>query len=543
MRDTTLDDAFATLPVWARILPLLVLPAATYALTRLAAATARVCAPRRPPPEAHWTVTARWAGALRLDRGSACLFAFLLAAALGFASAPTAAYGGETARALLTVVAFAAAANAASRATERAIHGGVAAFDDGLPARAAFVVVFRLPLLVVGLSAAANVERTFDAVAVVVAAVFAAIPFALGRSGPSKMLRPVGALGPAPERLRTVAALAAADLGVPAPAVGTVRLPFANALADPAMRTVYVVPRTLDLLDDDGLRALLRHELAHFAQGAALRRHAAVAVATLAACSLLFPIYRSCGGVACLATLVAIFGALLLANRLLRAEKLERAADAVAHADGTDGRAYARALETLYRAALLPARMRRVDAPQHPDLYDRLLAAGVVPNFPSPPPPPRYVRTGAATIAVLAAAGFGAWRAGDLLADRARTGRDAAALSLAVRGARAAEFGDLGIAAIADNRPVDALKLFRAELALRPWSPDAAAHVVHATARLADVVATEDAAAEFRRLREAYWATYPRRRHFDEVEDARLKHLAKDVDVLLENARRRAESR
>ena len=48
---------------------------------------------------------------------------------------------------------------------------------------------------------------------------------------------------------------------------------------------------------------------------------------------------------------------------------------------------YARALEKIYEANLLPVVLREKRV--HPDLYDRLVAAGATPAYARPKPPPR----------------------------------------------------------------------------------------------------------------------------------------------------------
>ena len=58
-------------------------------------------------------------------------------------------------------------------------------------------------------------------------------------------------------------------------------------------------------------------------------------------------------------------------------------ADAIAHANEPDPGIYARALAKLYEDNLLPA-VNAKDRATHPHLYDRMLAAGVTPDFPRP---------------------------------------------------------------------------------------------------------------------------------------------------------------
>ena len=64
-------------------------------------------------------------------------------------------------------------------------------------------------------------------------------------------------------------------------------------------------------------------------------------------------------------------------------KKLEERADRMAQSNEPDAGTYARALVRLYEDGLLPA-VHAKDQATHPHLYDRLLAAGVTPDFPRP---------------------------------------------------------------------------------------------------------------------------------------------------------------
>jgi hypothetical protein len=68
------------------------------------------------------------------------------------------------------------------------------------------------------------------------------------------------------------------------------------------------------------------------------------------------------------------------------AARMEKRADEVAHTAVSPAR-YARALERLYEANLVPAVLSKKAAKPHPHLYDRVLAAGVTPGYPRPEPP------------------------------------------------------------------------------------------------------------------------------------------------------------
>ena len=85
-------------------------------------------------------------------------------------------------------------------------------------------------------------------------------------------------------------------------------------------------------------------------------------------------------GAIALGSLLTLFGARWYGRQL------EERADRIAHTNEGEAGTYARALARLYEDNLIPAvlpRRRRT----HPDLYDRLLAAGVQPDFPRPAAP------------------------------------------------------------------------------------------------------------------------------------------------------------
>jgi hypothetical protein len=72
---------------------------------------------------------------------------------------------------------------------------------------------------------------------------------------------------------------------------------------------------------------------------------------------------------------------------------LEERADRIAHTNEGETGTYARALARIYEDNLMPAvlpRRRRT----HPDLYDRLLAVGVQPDFPKPAAPSSFTVRG-----------------------------------------------------------------------------------------------------------------------------------------------------
>ena len=179
--------------------------------------------------------------------------------------------------------------------------------------------------------------------------------------------------------------------------VWILRAPVANAAAFPRTNELLVTTRALAELNDAELKALLLHEVGHLRETRRDGWWRMVGVLPLVVIALGGPMAAAFGLLAPLAVIVV----LLLVSRLLggHARRLETAADRHAHEHeaADDAGVYARTLERLYACNLTPAVMRG-ERRAHPHLYDRMLAAGVTPDYERPLPPPR--RTGRALLFV-----------------------------------------------------------------------------------------------------------------------------------------------
>ncbi|MEL6179929.1 MAG: hypothetical protein AAFS10_13305, partial [Myxococcota bacterium] len=82
--------------------------------------------------------------------------------------------------------------------------------------------------------------------------------------------------------------------------------------------------------------------------------------------------------------LVMVLAAVVTLQRVGHA--MEERSDDMGHAHEGDPGTYASALEELYRFNLMPVVMGDSKRP-HPDLYDRMIKAGVTPDYPRPEPP------------------------------------------------------------------------------------------------------------------------------------------------------------
>jgi Zn-dependent protease with chaperone function len=92
-----------------------------------------------------------------------------------------------------------------------------------------------------------------------------------------------------------------------------------------------------------------------------------------------------------------------------RARRMEERADAFGKEAESEAGVYPRALAKLYEENLIPAVMPG-KRQAHPHLYDRLLAAGITPDYPRPKPPGRWgIVAGVAAIAIHGACLWALW--------------------------------------------------------------------------------------------------------------------------------------
>lgn len=195
----------------------------------------------------------------------------------------------------------------------------------------------------------------------------------------------LGLLHPASPRLRGIVEQVRAAQGGRVRAVWEMSTPEANAYALIATRELAFTRGLLDAAPDEELRAICAHELAHLAES----RWALVAriVGGLAVYPLIFltPMHARFGPEGILALALGAWSIWWLHARFYRAQ--EKHADRFAAHAEPDSAVYARGLERIYRLNRWPVVQRKSSFNPYPDLYDRMLAAGVAPDYPKPPPP------------------------------------------------------------------------------------------------------------------------------------------------------------
>ena len=200
-------------------------------------------------------------------------------------------------------------------------------------------------------------------------------------------MQAIGILKDPGGRLWGIVSNTARRMGLRAPGTWLMDLQRAQAFALPITGELMFSRRLLEILSDDEVSAVCAHELAHLTESKTAK--AGRVIGSLSAYPLIFlrPAMSYGPSAAC-----AIYGLMLfwifLARKLSR--RMESRADKVATENQTEQGVYARALEKIYSDNLSPAVLpsqRRT----HPALYDRMLAAGVQPDYPRPAKPEAMV--------------------------------------------------------------------------------------------------------------------------------------------------------
>lgn len=173
--------------------------------------------------------------------------------------------------------------------------------------------------------------------------------------------------------------------------------PLARAAALIYLRSLVFTSRVLEVLTDDELRSIILHELAHLREPLLPRLSRLIPTLALMLITLVRPVMHQFETGGLFGLILVMVMLLKLAQRIAR--RMEHHADDAAIQGSLDPAVYARALEKLYEVNQMPAVMRG-NKMIHPHLYDRMLAAGVTPDYPRPQPPGRMAWPGWAALAV-----------------------------------------------------------------------------------------------------------------------------------------------
>lgn len=221
--------------------------------------------------------------------------------------------------------------------------------------------------------------------ALAIAAAFVAFRVTLSFGVTLKILRLLGNLQPASPRVIQIVKTCSAQTGVAVRATWESRDTQANAMAAIATQELIFTTRLLEVASDDELRAITRHELAHLAESKAMLWQRIAGDLAIVPLVFLQPAIAAFGPPGLVVIMAAVFLIFVLRSRL--SQTLEKRADRHAIVPEESPEVYARALETLYRINQMPVVMKGTGLLNHPDLYDRMVAAGVTPGYPRPKPP------------------------------------------------------------------------------------------------------------------------------------------------------------
>ncbi len=192
--------------------------------------------------------------------------------------------------------------------------------------------------------------------------------------------RKLGLLVSAPERLMSVVTETSFRMQIPFREVLLLEGSLAQAYAMPVTGRLIFTEQIVALLPDDELSAICAHELGHLAESWPARYSRYIRSVPLLPWIYFKPLYGLLGpgGVLMATGLVSI-----ITSRIFKSisTKLEARADGIAKASESDAGTYARALTRVYENNLIPAVHGKAT---HPSLYDRVLAAGITPDYPRP---------------------------------------------------------------------------------------------------------------------------------------------------------------
>jgi Zn-dependent protease with chaperone function len=189
-------------------------------------------------------------------------------------------------------------------------------------------------------------------------------------------------LKPAPEKLRRIVERVSTQMKVLVRGVWLLQSKSATAFALPYTRDLFFSETLLATLPEEEIAAICAHELGHFCEPRPvliLRLSGC-----LAALPFLFikPIFHQWGPGGVFFAAAAYWMCNVLLQKLAHA--MEVRADRIARSNQGEPGVYARALARLYENNIVPAVLEQKHT--HPHLYDRLVNAGVAPDYPRPEP-------------------------------------------------------------------------------------------------------------------------------------------------------------
>ena len=205
------------------------------------------------------------------------------------------------------------------------------------------------------------------------------------------LLRLLGTLKPPSARLREIVAGCERNNRPLVKNLWQARGIAANAYALPLSGTLVFYDRLLEVLNDDEVAAICHHELEHLAESNWIILGRYLGAFAILPVLLVLPISHRWEFLGVIGILMLMIVWAQLAKKLIY--QMEIRADATASNQQAEQGVYARTLETLYRESQLPA-VTPGKHSTHPHLYDRMLAAGITPEYPRPRAPQKFTVLG-----------------------------------------------------------------------------------------------------------------------------------------------------
>ncbi len=466
---TALDQVQATMPAWVRWTPApaaIVLAFANSWL--LARASVWMAWGRRPPglDGLHWTERARLTWPARVNLSQLSTIAPLgIAIAMFELPYALSAVPAAVPRVLAPLASLTAITLVYHRVVERARKRPTSFVTTARTLVERWLFWYPHVLLIV-LAALAMPADFGPATGAAVAATAAGL-VGLHFGAAIRVARLFGLIGPPSPRAVEAVARVAGTVGMAAPATYELRSEIGSAAALPWARAVLISTRALALLTESQLEAVIAHELGHLSESRGVRFVRLAATLLLLPLALLRPVAASFSFALAVILATAVVIALLPMQQLRR--RLEQRADRLAVETVESAGVYASALLRLYVDAEIPAVLGQTTG--HPELYDRLLAAGLTPGFARPAPPPRRgQRVPSVIVAVALVAGIlgspGTYADLPFLPHGARA---RPWLPIALTGGTADQLAAIGAARSAAGEPSEAEIFYRAALEVRDW--------------------------------------------------------------------------
>ncbi len=220
-----------------------------------------------------------------------------------------------------------------------------------------------------------------------------------------KLYRLVRLRQPPSVRLQALVDETATAMGVRVKATWELIAADTNAMAYVMTGELGFSRRLVAIATDDELKAICAHELGHLSESRwvkTVRLLGAFKFVPLVFARPAWHLYRGPG------VAVLFFAGLLIWVLAINLSRImEHRADKIARNTMENPAIYARALEKMHQSSQVPAVLAKGSLRTHPDLYDRMLAAGVTPDYPRPLPPGSDGISGIATYVVI---GFLFWQ-------------------------------------------------------------------------------------------------------------------------------------